>query len=71
VASAAVFMTNAGSAPVLGLSPASQTHKSASAMDTSFDDGLSTTGSIRCRNLAAYNMATPDTNVPDWCSIQM
>jgi prepilin-type N-terminal cleavage/methylation domain-containing protein len=71
VASAGVFMPAAGASPVLGLSPQSLTHKSASAMDTSFDDGLSTTGSIRCRSLAAYNLATPDTNVPDWCSIQM
>ncbi len=71
VASALIFMPGAGGSPVLGLSPQSLTHKSASAMDTSFDDGLSTTGSIRCRSLAAYNMATPDTNVPDWCSIQM
>jgi prepilin-type N-terminal cleavage/methylation domain-containing protein len=71
VAAAQVFMPNAGSAPVLGLSPQALTHKSASAMDTSFDDGLSTTGSIRCRNLAAYNMSTPDQAMPDWCSIQM
>jgi prepilin-type N-terminal cleavage/methylation domain-containing protein len=71
VASALIFMPGAGGSPVLGLSPQSLTHKSASAMDTSFDDGLSTTGSIRCRSLATYNMATPDTNVPDWCSIQM
>jgi prepilin-type N-terminal cleavage/methylation domain-containing protein len=71
VMSSGQLMPNAGAAPTLGLSPATLTHKSASAMDTSFDDGLSTTGSIRCRNLAAYNMATPDTSMPDWCSIQM
>ncbi len=71
VMSSGQLMPNAGASPALGLSPQTLTHKSASAMDTSFDDGLSTTGSIRCRNLAAYNMATPDTNVPDWCSIQM
>lgn len=70
-AAAMIFMPNAGASPVLGLSPTGMTHKIASALDTSFDDGLSTTGSVRCRNLAAYNMATPDTQLPDWCSIQM
>lgn len=71
VASAGVFMTNAGSAPVLGLAPWGMTHKIASSIDTSFDDGNSATGALRCRNLAAYNMATPDTQLADWCSIQM
>ncbi len=71
VAGAGVFMPNAGSAPVLGIAPWGMTHKIASSIDTSFDDGNSATGSMRCRNLAAYDMAAPDTTLPDWCSIQM
>jgi prepilin-type N-terminal cleavage/methylation domain-containing protein len=42
------------------------TNKAASAIDTSFDDGLPTTGSFRC-NMAAYNLAAPDTNVAGNC----
>jgi prepilin-type N-terminal cleavage/methylation domain-containing protein len=42
------------------------TNKAASAIDTSFDDGLPTTGSFRC-NTAAYNLSTPDVNVGGNC----
>jgi len=71
VASAGVFMPNAGSAPVLGISAVGITHKIASAIDSSFDDSNPTTGAMRCRNLPSYNLATPDAQVPDVCSIQM
>jgi len=41
-------------------------YKAASAIDTSFDDGLPTTGSFRCA-VAAYALNTPDTNVAGNC----
>ncbi len=65
------YHPNAGSAPALGFNPASVTHKVMSAMDTAFDDTAPTTGTIRCRNLAAYDMSNIDNTVPDWCSISM
>jgi prepilin-type N-terminal cleavage/methylation domain-containing protein len=69
VASSFSFMPNTGASPALGLGSNALTHKAASAIDTSFDDGIANTGSIRCRNQAAYNLATPDVSIPDICSI--
>ncbi len=71
IGSAGVFWPNGGAAPVLGMSPWALTHKFMSAYDTSFDDGNSTTGVIRCRGLAAYDMANSGNTVPDWCSTTM
>lgn len=65
------YQTNAGNSPALGFHPTGVTHKIMQAIDTSFDDGDPTTGSVRCRSVTTYNPATPDTNMPDWCSISM
>ncbi len=70
-ASSAVFFPNSGSSPVLGLSPSGLTHKIMSAIDTSYDDGVPGTGTVRCRNLAAYDLTNIGNQVPDWCSLSM
>jgi len=70
IASSGWFFPATGNALALGLSQNALTHKIGSAIDTGFDDGDPARGSFRCRNLAAYNMATPETNLPDVCSIQ-
>lgn len=65
------YFTQAGNNPAMGYDPRGVTHKIMSTIDTSFDDGNPTTGSVRCRNLALYDLANPDGRVPDWCSAAM
>ncbi len=71
ISASAQLFPNSGSNPVLALEARGITHKIASAIDMGFDDGVPTRGTFRCRNLPAYNMAAIETQVPDWCSIQM
>ena len=71
IASSAGFFPGTGNTLALGLAQQALNHKIGSAIDTGFDDGDPARGTFRCRNLAAYNMATPETNLPDVCSIQM
>ena len=66
-----VFYPGGSGAPTFGLEGTGLNHKIMSMMDNNFDDGNPTTGSIRCRNLAAYNMSTPESILPDWCSIPL
>ncbi len=66
-----VFISNAPSSPALALDPAGVTHKIMSAIDTSFDDGNPTTGSVRCQSTATYNMSLPDSNMGVWCTLSM
>jgi len=71
IASANQFFPGAGNVLALGLAQATLTHKIGAAIETGFDDGDPGRGTFRCRGLAAYNMATPEVNLPDVCSIQM
>ena len=61
----------AGNNPAMGYNDAALTHKIMNTIDTAYDDGNPTTGSVRCRNLAAYDMVNFDNRTPDWCSIAM
>jgi len=65
------YFTQAGNNPAMGYDPRGVTHKIMSTIDISFDDGNPTTGSVRCRRLAAYDLRNPDNRVPDWCSAAM
>lgn len=65
------YFPNAGRNPALGYHPGGLTHKVMNMLDTAFDDGNPATGSVRCRNVAAYDVANEDNAVPDWCSISM
>ncbi len=65
------YFLQAGNNPAMGYDPRGITHKIMSVIDTSFDDSSPTTGSVRCRNVAAYDMNNPDNRVPDICSIAM
>ncbi|MGE0314870.1 MAG: type II secretion system protein [Lautropia sp.] len=53
----------------LGLIANTVSHKMLSAIDTSFDDGNPATGNVRCRGLAAYDLANPDDVFTSWCMI--
>ena len=65
------FFPLAGNNPSMGYNNAALTHKIMSTIDTAYDDGNPATGSVRCRNLAAYDMVNFDNRTPDWCSIAM
>lgn len=65
------FISGAAASPGMALNPNGITHKIMSAIDTSFDDGTPATGSVRCQNLAAYNMATPDNGIGAWCVLAL
>jgi hypothetical protein len=65
------FFGNGGAALLLTFERQTFTHKSASAVDTSIDDGRPNFGSVRCRTLVTYNLATPDAQVPDACAIAL
>jgi prepilin-type N-terminal cleavage/methylation domain-containing protein len=65
------YFPRAGNNPALGMNNTGITHKIMSTIDTAYDDGDPTTGSVRCRNMAAYDMANFDNRTPDWCSIAM
>lgn len=65
------FITGASSSPGMVLDPNGITHKIMSAIDTSFDDASPATGSVRCQNVASYNMAAPDTGIGAWCALAM
>ncbi len=62
------FYPNSGYGPALGYYSTGLTYKIMSSIDSSFDDGDPTTGVIRCRSTTAYNMSTPDANMPSYCS---
>ena len=47
------WFPRAGNNPAMGYHPAGVTHKIMSTIDNSYDDGDPTTGSVRCRNIAA------------------
>jgi prepilin-type N-terminal cleavage/methylation domain-containing protein len=66
LAAAVNIIAGMGSNTVLFFRNTGLTYKAASAIDTSFDDGLPTTGSFRC-GMAAYLLATPDANVTGNC----
>jgi len=70
LAGAGYIVANMGNATALYLRNTSLTNKAASAIDSSFDDGLPTSGSFRC-NTAAYNLTTPDTNVGGNCVMSL
>ncbi|MEZ5651502.1 MAG: prepilin-type N-terminal cleavage/methylation domain-containing protein [Burkholderiaceae bacterium] len=61
----------AGNNPAMGYHNAAITHKIMSTIDGAYDDGNPATGSVRCRNLAAYDMTNFDNRTPDWCSVAM
>jgi prepilin-type N-terminal cleavage/methylation domain-containing protein len=70
LAGAGYIVANMGNTTALYFNSLGLTNKAASAIDTSFDDGLPTTGSFRC-NTAAYNLSTPDTNVGGNCVMSL
>ena len=57
--------------PVLLLSQNSMSHKMMSAIDTSFDDGNPTTGTVRCATITSYDLANPDSRIASWCSLAL
>ncbi|MEZ5738530.1 MAG: prepilin-type N-terminal cleavage/methylation domain-containing protein [Burkholderiaceae bacterium] len=65
------YFPQAGNNPAMGYHNAGTTHKIMSTIDTSFDDGDPATGSVRCRNVAAYDQVNFDARMPSWCSIAM
>jgi prepilin-type N-terminal cleavage/methylation domain-containing protein len=71
IASSYIFETNGSNNPTLGLEGWGLTHRIAQAIDVSFDDGNPTIGSVRCRNLPAYDMNNPNSKLNDWCNIQL
>lgn len=66
-----VFITGAPASPAMVLDPAGISHKIMNAIDTSFDDANPATGSVRCQNVASYNMSTPDAGIGAWCALAM
>lgn len=71
IAQSAAFAPGTGNALALGLAQQTLTHKIGSAIDLGFDDGDPARGTFRCRNIAGYNMATLEVQLPDVCSIQL
>lgn len=71
VVAMSVHITGTPASPGMILDPNGITHKIMNAIDTSFDDGSPASGSVRCQNLAAYNMATPDSGIAAWCGLAM
>jgi prepilin-type N-terminal cleavage/methylation domain-containing protein len=64
------FIPNGGNSAALALTNGTMTNKAMSALDTSFDDGLPTSGAIRC-NQATYNLSLPDGAVNAWCTMAL
>ncbi len=65
------YFPAAGNNPAMGYDQRGITHKIMSVIDTSFDDGNPATGSVRCRNLTAYDLTNMDNQVPAACSVSM
>jgi prepilin-type N-terminal cleavage/methylation domain-containing protein len=66
LAAANTIVAGLGSSTAVVFQGTGLTYKAASAIDTSFDDGLPTTGSFRC-NVASYVTTAPDTHVTGNC----
>lgn len=56
---------------VLTLFQNTATQKMMSAIDTSFDDGVPTTGTVRCAGVAAYDLANPDNRIAGFCTMAL